>query len=115
MTVQHRLAGLHLLQGNYAQASEGFADALKLLRRQQDHDTTDVLRMMINLGAALAKQGKLDEASAVFEEVVEIQKRLLGPDHPTTLTFTKLLDGLRQGQTEMIQLQPGGPLVPNGS
>jgi serine/threonine protein kinase len=114
ITAANNAAMFALELGDNAAAQIQLAKVAKTAEQSLGPGHPTTLQIMINLGAALAKQGKLDEASAVLEEVVEIQKRLLGPDHPTTLTFTKLLDGLRQGQTEMIQLQPGGPLVPNG-
>jgi hypothetical protein len=63
---------------------------------------------MINLGAALAKQGKTADAIRVYEEVLARLPQTPGIDGIDASAVAKLLDSLRQGRTDMIDLQPGG-------
>ena len=39
-----------------------------------------------NLAASLSDQGKHDEAETMLREVLAVQKRVLGAEHPSTLT-----------------------------
>ena len=41
---------------------------------------------MDNLAIVLRDQGKLDEARKLYEQTLEIRRRVLGPEHPDTLT-----------------------------
>ncbi|EIW80071.1 hypothetical protein CONPUDRAFT_155439 [Coniophora puteana RWD-64-598 SS2] len=41
---------------------------------------------MANLASTLWQQGKLDEAEELETQVLEARKRVLGPEHPSTLT-----------------------------
>jgi hypothetical protein len=38
-----------------------------------------------NLACALDDQGKFTEAEAMYREVLAVERRVLGPDHPNTL------------------------------
>ena len=39
-----------------------------------------------NLGHVLDSQGELSEAARIFRETLEVQRRVLGTEHPHTLT-----------------------------
>ena len=40
---------------------------------------------MNNLASSLHGQGKRAEAEAMFREVLDVRRRVLGPEHPHTL------------------------------
>ncbi|MEX0686724.1 MAG: tetratricopeptide repeat protein [Balneolales bacterium] len=52
-------------EGNYTEAEQGYIEALK-----NDPDNS---RLLFNLGNALAKQGKLEEAAQAFEEFKQLE------------------------------------------
>ena len=39
-----------------------------------------------NLAGALERLGRLDEAESLFRQCLEAQRRVMGPDHPRTLS-----------------------------
>ena len=50
---------------------------------------------MNNLTAILSKEGKFAEAEQIGSEVLDIRRRVLGPDHPLTLrSMSNLADSL---------------------
>jgi hypothetical protein len=51
---------------------------------------------MSNLGCSLGGQGKYAEAETMTREVLDVQRRVLGPEHPGTLTtMSNLATSLR--------------------
>jgi tetratricopeptide (TPR) repeat protein len=54
------------------------------LKIEPEHPS--ILTTRHNMALALYKQGKHDEALRIFEEVLNIQERVLGAEHPLTLT-----------------------------
>ncbi|PVF91575.1 hypothetical protein CPB86DRAFT_878439 [Serendipita vermifera] len=61
-----------------------------------------VIRMRAHLGTALLECGQLEEAEKMERDVLEVQKEILGPRHPSTVTtMHNLASTLRQrGQLE---------------
>ena len=53
----------------------------------------------MNLANALDAQGQHAEAAAMYRETLEVQKRVLGQEHPDTLSTARTLQLLCQGQT----------------
>jgi hypothetical protein len=48
---------------------------------------------MNNLASTLGDQGQLDEAAKIFKEVLEKRKRILGEEHPSTISAMNNLAG----------------------
>jgi tetratricopeptide (TPR) repeat protein len=63
---------------------------------------------MINLGAALAKQGEIDDAIRVYEELLALLPNTPAVEGFDASAIARLLEELRQGRTDMINLQLGG-------
>ncbi len=60
-------------------------EAAEGLGRTLGRDHPDTLESMDNLGMANYDAGKLDLATAIFEQTLELRKSKLGPDHTDTL------------------------------
>jgi tetratricopeptide (TPR) repeat protein len=108
LLLQNQLAGTYLQQENYAQASVVFSEVLAGLRRQPDSDPANQVRVMVNLGAALAKQGEVGDAIRVYEELLALLPKTSAVEGFDASAIARLLEELRQGRTDMINLQPGG-------
>jgi len=53
----------------------------------------------------LESQGKLKEAEPYYADALEMSRRLLGPDHPTTLTALQNMGYLRQLQGRLVEAE----------
>ena len=61
------------------------------------------------LAISLCDQRKFAEAQPLFEAVLEVQRRVLGPAHPDTLSTARSLDQMR---THIRAAQPAtAPMV----
>ncbi|WP_366179812.1 tetratricopeptide repeat protein [Actinomyces timonensis] len=87
------LCGLVLLAGRRADEA-GLGSFAVSLERIVDRvasllgpDHPSALALRNNLAYAYESAGRLDEAIALFEQVLEDRLRVLGPDHPDTLTW----------------------------
>ena len=48
-------------------------------------ENSDTLMSMNNLANVYLAEGKYPQAEALYRETMEIQRRVLGPEHPDTL------------------------------
>jgi len=81
--------------------SEQFAiRALRILNELHGQDQ-DTLICMNNLAVTYRDQGKLGEAAALQEEVLQKQKQILGPDHLDILTSMNNLSLIYQDQGKL--------------
>ncbi len=48
------------------------------------------------MASVLNSQGKYDEALRIYEEVFNIRERILGAEHPDTLTTRDCLDSTKR-------------------
>ncbi len=53
---------------------------------------------MNNLAILLVKQGRLGDAEPLYREALSAQRRTLGEDHPSTLSFTFNFAGILWAQ-----------------
>jgi tetratricopeptide (TPR) repeat protein len=87
-------------QGHHEQAAAMLVEVLDLLRQRDEPILRGHARR--NLALSLATAGRLDEAEAAYREALSDQRRILGDDHPSTLTtatqYATLLDD--RGMTE---------------
>ena len=58
------------------------------------------------MGVLLESQGKLDEAEPFFREAIEAQRRVLGDDHPDTLSAIFNMGALLQSQGKPAEAEP---------
>jgi len=56
---------------------------------------------MNNLANTLGDQGKLEEAAAMKKEVLEKRRRILGEEHPSTITAMNNLAATLSGQGKL--------------
>ena len=64
------------------------------------------LTSMNNLGVALDSSGQHAEAAAMHKQVLEVQQRVLGPEHPDTLNSMNNLGAALTAAGSMQRLQP---------
>ena len=80
-TVQHNLAGLAHIQGDFAAAEAPARRAVTLRRALPDADRCVVAADETVLGAVLSGLGQLDEAEQLFRESLEVWSARYGPGH----------------------------------
>ena len=108
LTTASNLASSLSDQGRHAEAEEMEREVLAVLKRVLGADHPDTLITVNNLASYLFRQGKHAEAeemrrkvlaARMLREVLTVQKRVLGADHPDTLiTANNLASSLsRQG------------------
>lgn len=66
---------------DYERTLDCFKRATKILVKLKGREHPDTLRMRSNVGVAMKRQGDLDSALKIYEEVLEDQKSVLGPRH----------------------------------
>ena len=72
----------------------GLAEEFWLRVRDQPLESEDRLAAANNLANSLFGQGKHAEAEQMFREVLDVQRRVLGPGHPHTLASVSNLASL---------------------
>jgi tetratricopeptide (TPR) repeat protein len=75
-----------------------------------DNDNKDKINLMWRYGRCLYKDGRWNEAEGPFRQVMETRKRVLGAEHPSTLTSMAALASTygnqgRWDQTEKLDVQ----------
>ena len=73
-------------QGQYAASGKNYESALAEYRRAKGEEDADVLSLRNNLASALYSQGKSAEAEAEYRAVIKLQEKVLGAEHPNTLS-----------------------------
>ncbi len=80
----HDRLGLALYSlGRFDQAEAAFERALSLQRELQA-DSVETASVLNNLALVLAATERRERAVALYRESLEIRRRVLGPEHPTT-------------------------------
>jgi tetratricopeptide (TPR) repeat protein len=74
-----------LADGNYQDAIEVLAKAVRIMETLQGCEDSDTIRATGWLASAYWNQGDLNEAQKLEQKVLELRKRLLGKEHPKTL------------------------------
>ncbi len=77
------LGELGAARGDFAGAQAMHEEALKLRKSlREDGGDPDVAESLNNLAAIYRRTGRLEDAAAHFEQALEIDGRVKGPDHP---------------------------------
>jgi tetratricopeptide (TPR) repeat protein len=61
---------------------------------------------MNNLASLLQSQGKSDEAEPMYRQALALREKVLGKEHPDTLTSMNNLAGLLEGQGKYDEAEP---------
>ena len=83
--IRTTLGNTHSELGDYPSAEHHHRRAAELYRQTLGPEDPRTLTAMCNVGIALDREGRLKEARALQEEVLEARRRVLGPDHPATI------------------------------
>ena len=75
------LGQLELERGHADSAAALYAGALEVMRAVSGDESADAARMTRNLGVALYRGGRLDEAQVQLERAVELRRAVHGPSH----------------------------------
>ena len=80
----NNLATILFSQERFAEAEERFRETLDVYRQAMEpgEGRALVAQLMDNLGAAIASQGRLDEAVPLFEQALAERRYFLSADHP---------------------------------
>ncbi|MCP3958051.1 MAG: tetratricopeptide repeat protein [bacterium] len=80
----NNLAAIQFGQGRFAEAEARFREALEIYERvlEPGKGRARIAQLIDNIGAAIASQGRNDEAMPMFEQALAERRRYLGDDHP---------------------------------
>jgi non-specific serine/threonine protein kinase/serine/threonine-protein kinase len=81
--------------GRLDEAERDFRLAVEIASANMPEDDVQLARMLTNLGRALSRNGKHDEAIPVLERSLAIKQKRLGPDDPQT----------KKGELELAEAQ----------
>lgn len=91
--VRNEVGTIYYNLGNMEGAADQFARALRLWDAQLGPEHPDTLKAVNNLGQSRARQGRKDEAEALYRRALDGRRRVLGDDDPFTLvTMNNLAD-----------------------
>ncbi len=94
----YSLAKLHFDKGTYSEGEAPARRAVEIWARLKGAAMTAFKTLLASI---LQKQGKLEEARQLFEENLEVSRRILGNQHLETLTNMNNLAGLLQQQSKL--------------
>ena len=60
------------------------------------------------MGYLLQAQGRLAEAEPYYRKALEVSRRVLGDEHPSTLSSINNMGGLLQAQGRLAEAEPSG-------
>jgi serine/threonine protein kinase len=83
--IRHTMGATYLKLGQYEPAQRHLLRARDLFTRWYGPEAPETLRSMSELADVLGKSGHLEESLLRYEEVLQLQQRVLGEDHPETL------------------------------
>ena len=87
----------------------GLAEGWWLRVRDQPAESEDRLAAARNLAFSLISQGKNAEAEQMGRELLDVERRVLGPEHPTTLTVMGNLALSLRRQGKHAEAEQMGP------
>ena len=79
-----QIADVFLQLDRDQEAHEMAAEAVAFAKEKFDLEDSKTLKGMNSYAIACAKLGRVEEAKAAFEDVLSIETRVLGRDHPHT-------------------------------
>ncbi|MGE3165951.1 MAG: tetratricopeptide repeat protein [Planctomycetota bacterium] len=92
------LARGYFLRGEYGRAEKLAREAIRQLLETFDPDHHLVLRTRVELAEACIRQGRRDEGLGILQEVLPVQRRVLGEHSDVLFTLRKLGDTLIDGK-----------------
>ena len=99
--IERKLGGTYLAIGDLEQAERCFVVALEIDKKSYGDNDSRVAVDLSNLATVYEYRGDLARARRLQEEVLTIRRRVLGEEHPDTLTA--------HGQPGQHALEPGRP------
>ncbi len=82
------LAWVYKSRGNYSKSESYYKKALKILKKNKENNE-ELLTMMNNFALELHEEGNYEDAEKMFDETLELQKKLYGDKpHPEISTTT---------------------------
>jgi tetratricopeptide (TPR) repeat protein len=83
---------LNLLRNHGSDAKIDLTAAAAVIRRAGEAERAELPAVLVHLGQAALFLGDADKARTAFDEAIEIDTALYGPDHPETLTDIEIRD-----------------------
>src|SRR5260370_38170123 len=78
-------------QAKYNEAEQSLSEALRLLRRAPESNREDLAQCLNAMAELRIARGDRQSAEPLLQQVLQIYKEQLGPDHPTTtISLSKL-------------------------
>jgi len=99
------LAGLHRVQGNYAEAAALYRRALDLAERAVGRRHPDFAVSLGNLALVYREQGDYEQAETLLVEAQEILVETEGPNHPDVAVGLVALARLRTDQGNLARAE----------
>ena len=79
-------AGAYRDSGEFDKAYAYLKDAYMIIAMEHGEDNLAAAAMLNSMGMLYKKWGKLDRALDAYERSLDVRERLIGEDHPETLT-----------------------------
>ena len=79
-------AGAYRDTGEFDKAYGYLKDAYMIIAMEHGEDNLAAAAMLNSMGMLYKKWGKLDRALDAYERSLDVRERLIGEDHPETLT-----------------------------
>jgi len=103
----NNLANVLIERRNLDEAEALVREALDSAQKAgMSRDEPPVIGFDHTLAGIVWKQGRVAEAEALFRDTLERRRRVLGPDHPTTLTNQGNLSTLLLEQKKLAEAEP---------
>ena len=96
MAVIHDMASIAQFRGDFSMAEKLYRGSLGLIRLASGNDEGSSAIAMVELARLIKAQGRLDDATKVFQEAIVHAEAALGPDHALTREF----------QDELLTIMP---------
>jgi tetratricopeptide (TPR) repeat protein/predicted Ser/Thr protein kinase len=105
-SIRTTLGSTYRALGAYPAAEPHLRRALELRRQALGDEHPETIRAMNQLGFLNWRQGRLDQAEALYGKALETSRRRLGPDHPDTLAYEFNLATLYRSQGRYKEAEP---------
>jgi eukaryotic-like serine/threonine-protein kinase len=98
-SMMHVIGRAYMDQGLYARAQSVFERGISASASAGLQESREAMNTMHDLAWALLQQGRIKEAEALERKLMSMQRRVLGPDHPDTIsTVSELAFTLCEGK-----------------
>jgi len=105
LVLQNVISWLYHLQGHYSERLDHSKQVWQTARKSDQDEAPAVLAAHVNYASALDFNGQVAAAELEYREVIPVQERVLGVEHPDTLMSRMNLAVALQGQGKYAEAE----------